>query len=905
MFAKHRFDFIVPAIVVVIFSVLAALGWNGTGRIEQRVYDLFLHVKPALPENPSILLLDVNDLAISKVGVWPWSRDVMADGLILMREFGAGYAVFDIEYVNKSPRGLDTFILSQNVPDAFNQEFSQIQTNTDQLFEAIRSGSIPLKDAAQYFSDLRGETDQGKKRLLATVKSVERDNDVYLGQAARFFGSTFLTVRVHDTPEEDADADLQKYALDSLALDNVVGRSGSISAAVSVSPAILPVIQGARGAGFPNVIVDPDGVRRRIDLLYSYGGKYFAQLAFRPLLDWLGNPQVVLTRGAIQLKGANVPGKGKKDITIPLTSDGKFMINWSPKTYDDSFRHLSFYELVYHKQLEQDLLYNLKLMKQSGYLSDSYYAGKTPLLDLFASAESQKAAMLGGGDRAGMDAYVKTRQDFFASVGRFLGGDAEKNILADVDKVLASRSLTRDQRANAEAVKADVPGIFKETRGFYRGLMQRRDILAKNLPGAYCVIGITATSTTDIGVNPFVGRYVNVGTHASVVNTILQGRFLDQLPWWYGVLIALVFSFVVTLAILNMDALRSILVGGVFVVVLFGVLLGFFLLTGIYIDTFTPVASVFLTFAAMTATKFLRTEREKGFIRDAFGHYLSTDVINDLLENPEKLNLGGEKKYMTAMFTDVKGFSSISEVLDPKALVHLINLYLTEMCDIIMDLRGTIDKYEGDAIISFFGAPLDLSDHARRACMAAIRIKRAEVSLNEKFRAEKLSPSDLFTRIGINTGDMTVGNMGTVQRMDYTMMGSNVNLASRLEGVNKQYGTWIMLSEITQAECADDFTFRKLDRVRVVGINQPVRLYELIEEKGRTEKKVEEAVAVFHKGLAEFEAKDWDKAMKTFAEVLRLLPEDGPSRRYIKECQENKTKPPAASWDGVFNLTTK
>jgi adenylate cyclase len=665
MFAKHRFDFIVPAIVVVVFAILAAVG--ALDRIEQRVYDVFLHVKPALPENPSILLLDVDDLAITKVGSWPWSRDVMGDGLILMREFGAGYAVFDIEYVNKSPRGLDTFTLRQNVPDAFNQEFSQIQTSTEQLFEAIRSGSISVKDAGQYISDLHGLTEQGKQRLLAAVKSVERDNDEYLGRAARFFGSAFLTVASPDTPDPNASADLQKYALDTLALKEVTWKSGSVPAAASLTPAILPVIQGAKGAGFPNVIVDPDGVRRRIDLIKTYGGKYFAQLAFRPLLDWLGNPPIELRRGSITLKGATVPGKGNKDITIPLTSNGSFIINWSKNKYVSSFRHLSFYELVYHRQLEQDLLYNLKLMNQSGYLS--YYAGQTPLLDMFASAESQKAAMLGGGDLGGMDHYVKSRQEFFDSVGLFLNGDAEKNILADVDKVLANRNLPKDQRANAESVKVEVPKVFQDTRGIYENLAKTRQILAKNLPGAYCVIGITATSTTDIGVNPFDERYVNVGTHASVVNTILQGRFLNQLPWWFGVLLALVLSFVVTFAILNMDALRSIVVGGVFVVVLFGLLLAFFLVTGIFVDTLTPVASVFFTFAAMTAIKFLRTEQEKSFVRSAFGHYLSADVINDLLANPEKLNLGGEKKYLTAMFTDVRGFSTISEKInDPKDL---------------------------------------------------------------------------------------------------------------------------------------------------------------------------------------------------------------------------------------------
>ena len=226
MFAKNRFDFIVPAVVLVVFTVLAAVG--ATARIEQRVYDLFLHVKPAVAENPSILLLDVDDLAISKVGVWPWSRDVMANGLILMREFGAGYAVFDIEYVNKSPRGLDAFVLRQDVPDAFNQEFSQIQTSIQQLFDAIRSGTIQLKDAPRYVSELQGLTDQGKLKLLDTVKSVERDNDAYLGQAARFFGSAFFTVNAPDSPDENANPELEQYAAENLALKNVTVQSDAV-----------------------------------------------------------------------------------------------------------------------------------------------------------------------------------------------------------------------------------------------------------------------------------------------------------------------------------------------------------------------------------------------------------------------------------------------------------------------------------------------------------------------------------------------------------------------------------------------------------------------------------------------------------------------------------------------------
>ena len=236
------------------------------------------------------------------------------------------------------------------------------------------------------------------------------------------------------------------------------------------------------------------------------------------------------------------------------------MINWSPHSYLKSFRHLSFYELLYHRQLDEDLVYNLKLMDQSGYLS--YFKGQTALLDMYGYCEGLKADMLHGGDLARMHDYVKARAALFEAVGQFLNGDAEKSIIKDVDKVLANKRLSKDERSNAESIRAEVPKVFQDTRGIYANLMKTRQVLAQNLPGSFCIIGITATSTTDIGVNPFVGQYVNVGTHASVVNTILQGRFLNQLPWWYGVLLALIFSFAVTFAILNLDAMRSLVVGG-------------------------------------------------------------------------------------------------------------------------------------------------------------------------------------------------------------------------------------------------------------------------------------------------------------------------------------------------------
>jgi adenylate cyclase len=227
------------------------------------------------------------------------------------------------------------------------------------------------------------------------------------------------------------------------------------------------------------------------------------------------------------------------------------------------------------------------------------------------------------------------------------------------------------------------------------------------------------------------------------------------------------------------------------------------------------------------------------------------------------------------------------------------------MSNTILELRGTIDKYEGDAIISFFGAPVEFEDHARRACESAIRMKKAELELNKKFLQDKLAPNPLLTRIGINTGEMVVGNMGTAQKMDYTIMGNAVNLAARLEGVNKQYGTWTLISDATYAHVRNDFVTRELDRVRVVGITEPVRLYELLDTKADVDARTAEGVEKFRVALELFEKKNWEAALSEFEGVLDVLPDDGPATTFIKRCRDYIRKPPAAGWDGVFNLSMK
>ena len=434
------------------------------------------------------------------------------------------------------------------------------------------------------------------------------------------------------------------------------------------------------------------------------------------------------------------------------------------------------------------------------------------------------------------------------------------------------------------------------------------------LLGSFVIIGHVGTSTTDIGVTPFEEEYMNVGTHAAVLNTILQQDFLDDLPWWYSVVTLLVFAFITAFLIRDTRPQPSIFIGVGMALLIAAGGITLFVTTGTYLQVLTPIGGVLLTFVTLTAIKFIRENQEKTYIRNAFGHYLSTDVINQVIDDPTKLRLGGEKVRMTAMFTDVKGFSSISEKLrdEPEKLVQLLNRYLTEMSDIILEERGTIDKYEGDAIISFFGAPVDYGDAAVRACRSAVEMKKIEAVLNAD-QVGGLAPAPLLTRIGINTGEMVVGNMGTEKRMDYTMMGHNVNLAARLEGVNKLYGTWILISEQSYEETYDrekgikNFTVRKLDRVRVVGVNQPIRLFELVDHRDVVDRdqKMIHKLRTFNSGLTTFEEKDWEGAKKLFAEVLEEFPEDGPSTLYLKRCTDFLKKPPRPDWDGVYNMESK
>jgi adenylate cyclase len=294
-------------------------------------------------------------------------------------------------------------------------------------------------------------------------------------------------------------------------------------------------------------------------------------------------------------------------------------------------------------------------------------------------------------------------------------------------------------------------------------------------------------------------------------------------------------------------------------------------------------------------------EQEKRKIRGAFQQYVSPEVIRRLLSDPERVK--PRKTEVTVLFSDIRGFTSISENLDAQELAALLNAYLTDMTKIIFRHQGTLDKYIGDAVMAIWGAPFDAPDHAAKCCAAAVDMLMRLSQMQKDWRARGFPELDIG--IGINTGVASVGNMGSTLRHGYTAMGDSVNLASRLEGLNKEYGTRIVISESTRREIqGDDLIFRELDLIRVKGKQQPVTIYEVFSADASANGG-RELAELFGRGREAYKRQDWRAAKSLFEEVLVRWPNDAPAQIFSARCEEYLAEKPAVDWDGVYEMKHK
>ncbi len=399
-----------------------------------------------------------------------------------------------------------------------------------------------------------------------------------------------------------------------------------------------------------------------------------------------------------------------------------------------------------------------------------------------------------------------------------------------------------------------------------------------------------------------------VEIHANAVQTMINKDYLSIEPAWSVLFKILLFSLLVVVIfyyspiwlapILNLATLMFYFL---FAILIFN--------KGIIVNIVYVPATIIVSYIAVVLYFYRTEKKERAVVLGAFEKYVSPKIIKKVTEDPSALNLGGEKRTITVFFSDIRGFTSISEKLNPEKLVHLLNEYLTEMTNIILKHEGVVDKYMGDAIMAFWNAPMDQPDHALRAAHASFDMEKALKKLQQKWKKDGIPAFDIG--IGLNTGPAVVGNMGSDSRFDYTAMGDTVNLGARLESINKQYSSRILISENTKNMIKKEFMTRKIDKVAVKGKNEPVMIYELAGSREEAEDWYGPLCTTFEKGIELYFRKEWSKAIHEFEKCLKIRKnngdgkEDGPSTLFITRCKQFKKTPPPKDWSGVWIMKTK
>lgn len=431
------------------------------------------------------------------------------------------------------------------------------------------------------------------------------------------------------------------------------------------------------------------------------------------------------------------------------------------------------------------------------------------------------------------------------------------------------------------------------------------------------LVGATADALKDLRVTPFDPVLPGVEIHAAIIDSILHNDFLVE-PWWgspYTAVSILLLGSFLTILLARVGALWGTLSTAILLVGMAVLNYTLFVQAGLWLNLIYPLLSIVVVWAAMTLYNLVVERQRRNYLKRIFEVYVPSKLLAQMEPAQVEPELGGKSGMHTAYFTDIASFSSFSEVLTPTQLVHLLLEYLTAMTDILEEEEGTLDKYEGDAIVAFFGAPVHLSDHAERAVRTAVKMQQELARLRRKWASEGEQWPDLVhemrMRIGICAGEFVTGNMGSIKRMNYTMMGDVVNTAARLEASAKQYGVYIQCTtETLQMAGADAFEWRFLDRVRVVGKTLPVETVEILAMKGELSSELMQMRAVFHQGLDLYKQRAWDEALAKFAESDKYEEKFSrrpttPSRVYIERCEYFKVTPPEPDWDGSWTLTSK
>lgn len=426
----------------------------------------------------------------------------------------------------------------------------------------------------------------------------------------------------------------------------------------------------------------------------------------------------------------------------------------------------------------------------------------------------------------------------------------------------------------------------------------------EKLAGRVMVVGTTAPGLMDLRATPVGAAYPGVEIHANLIAGMLDGVVKHKPPYILGadVMLVLIAGAVMAFLLPMLSPLRATIVGIIVLLFLLSVNFSFWHVANVVLPLANGMIAIVLLYAMNMSWGYFVESRTKRQLTGLFGQYVPPELVEEMSRDPENYSMAGRKAELTVLFSDIRGFTTISEGLEPNELATLMNQYLGAMTLIVRKHRGTLDKYIGDAIMAFWGAPVDDPEHAKHAVLTGLEMHVALHELNKDLVAH--GGPELKIGVGVNTGPMTVGDMGSPVRQSYTVMGDAVNLGSRLEGITKQYGVGMIVGESTRDMVKKEFVFRELDRVRVKGKADPVGIYEPVGEEGKVSQEDMDEIKLWNQALRSYRAQDWDKAELTLMNLQRMKPRYLYDL-YVKRVEHLRKEPPGESWDGVTIFETK
>ena len=924
--AIERGDPRLGLVVGVLLSIVSAWAFAAPVKVARRAEDAVLdwafQLRPSIRESERIVMVDILDQTVRQLG-WPVTRAHYGQVVLALDRLGAQDVVFDVQFKTTAVR-----------PEDFDPATGDYRIRPDSrvLRHAIgASGKVTLAYDFVLEDSLAPELRRRFPQLLEVLRSDFTASEVLLASRAGLDASLlaresynvreeaavvlvtellekdpslpFARVREALLPGDLAASHPQELKILQFAYWTARGtallagkgaplRVEAMPPAArtvhGIVPPFYPFLERARAAAPVNAVADDDGVLRRPWTALWHRGKPHLYLGLAGALG--AGREVRIGADAVDIGGS-------PPLRLPVDREGRVLIDWAGNRArkrgkeELPFAHLpfhalvSFYEDRYVLMDENFRRFIARVSEDSGEPYHAEYAVLSDRLRRVLTGEVEMDPAEARKVEAAMDGHR-------AAILADLAGD-----LAGIEKALPTITAAR-ARENSEKELRRLRELHAALRQGYDREAQLRPLVE----GRTCWIGSASTASGDLHSTPLGATTPGIDALASVSNMVLTGQSLREAP---GVLVAVwllalgvAVSFAVThwrtswaaAAVLALVAASLAIYGGLFA-------WGSFLLSGA-----GPPGTALLVFAGVTAFKELVTERSRRKLEKELEKNTSPELVGILMEHPELLRQP-RKMAGTFLFSDIKSFTSISEKMTPEVLVPFINRYLDRTTRSLKGHQAYLDKYIGDGIMALFGVPVASGDHARNACLAALDNQALLRDLNEEFEREGLPR--ILTRIGINSGEAIAGYVGAEERSDYTVLGDAVNLASRLEGANKEYGTSIMVSEFTRALVASQFVFRELDRIRVVGKENAVGIYELVAPAGSPIPFPDGFLAAYAAALALFRNRKWSEAVAAFEKALAIRPGDRPSEVYVERAQAFLVSPPPPDWEGVFELSSK